>query len=83
MDRYEIKFEFIFQDGEQETVWKKMMCVPRENEMLHDFHLDDPVGRNETYDGRIVDVCVTNVEYYRVGKHKDGSHGIKVSGYVQ
>jgi hypothetical protein len=82
MDRYEIKFKIIFPDGEKKTIWNQMMCVPREGETIREFHTGNPAGRNEEYDGEVIDVQVSSVEYCRVGKYDDGSHGIEVTAYV-
>lgn len=82
MDRYEIKFKIIFPNGEETRIWKKMICVPREGEMIRKLHTGNPVGRNEEYDEEVIDVQVSSVEYCRVGKYKDGSHGIEVTAYM-
>jgi len=81
--RYEIKFRIIFPDGEEKVVWNEMMCIPREQEVIRNFHVDGPVGRNEDYEGDVVDLRVKTVEYDRVGKYENGSHGIEILGYVK
>jgi hypothetical protein len=75
MDRYEIKFNVVFSDGEEKTIWNQMMCIPREDEILDDFY----VGSKEH---ETVDLRINEVSYCRVGKYDDGSHGIKVEAHV-
>lgn len=77
MDRYEIKFKVIFPSGEEKTIWNQMMCIPRKDEVLNDFHVGPYIEEYKT-----VDLQINQVSYNRVGKYDDGSHGIKVEAYV-
>lgn len=77
MDRYEIKFNVVFSDGEEKTIWNQMMCIPRKDEILDDFYVGPYIEEYKT-----VDLRISEVSYSRVGKYDDGSHGIEVTAYV-